>query len=105
MIPNQACAIQECSIAAQRNQHVGGSGHLSARRAGTTRRRAFAVVVDEDGIDSTATQPTREGGGQTKPVGIAAPDEKTNTHCADYCTNENHPLLAITTGLQRAVVC
>jgi hypothetical protein len=38
------------------------------------------------------TQPIREGGGQSQPVGIAAPDEKSNTHCADYCTNQSRQL-------------
>jgi len=89
VIPNEACAVQEGSIATQRNQHVGASGHFGARPAGKTRRRAFAVVVDEDGVDSTTPQPIREGGGQTKPLGIATPNEKTNTHCADYYTNTN----------------
>jgi len=73
MIPNQVCAVQECSIAAQRNQHVCIPGHVGARPVGEARRRAFAVVVNEDGIDSMTTQPIREGGGQSQPVGIAAP--------------------------------
>jgi hypothetical protein len=63
VIPNQVRAVQKCSVATKRNQDVRVPGHLSARPAREVRRRPFAVVVNENGVDPTDAQAVRQRGG------------------------------------------